>query len=522
MLKVSKDTRPGALNDANALGAVFCRRPLCEKCKGADFRGLSTGDVEEEIVWPTFQGIRASAGSCPLCALMVSVLPDEDSFEADDGRPIVLRGTKEKFVLEVCCPSKEAGDEDWEAELSSKLHLYAAADGEYRLHCCNNPLLTVAEPETGSADCFRFPRNAADPTIAKHWLSECLHSHEKCRASAKSLHQAKRPSRLIDVGSQDDARDPRLEEEAPSDSDYLTLSYCWGNPKTITKTTMETLEQFKQTIPLENLSQIFQDAVKLTRSLGIQYTWIDALCIVQDSSEDKMKELARMADIYAGSLLTISASRSTSGESSLFGSRNVYNAVPLPTTAAGGSSALSITNQVFHDFSADVPEGHLGSRGWCFQERLLAPRILHFGQDQCHWECHEGIWTESLGEKQWYDDFKAVDDGVLRETLFDISQAPFSQDWHGVIRGKLGEQANAELAEVWDGFVERLSQGLAPPPSDIQASFQRSLDLHDQWYDAVSAYTSRQLSFSGDKLPALSGVAVKFNSFLKDTYRAGI
>jgi hypothetical protein len=42
----------------------------------------------------------------------------------------------------------------------------------------------------------------------------------------------------------------------------------------------------KQSIILHTLSQTFQDALIVTKALGLQYIWIDALCIIQDNEED--------------------------------------------------------------------------------------------------------------------------------------------------------------------------------------------------------------------------------------------
>lgn len=40
--------------------------------------------------------------------------------------------------------------------------------------------------------------------------------------------------------------------------------------------------------------------------------------------------------------------------------------------------------------SDDAP---LMRRGWALQERLLAPRLLHYGQ-QMYWECRHCMWSE--------------------------------------------------------------------------------------------------------------------------------
>ena len=51
----------------------------------------------------------------------------------------------------------------------------------------------------------------------------------------------------------------------------------------------------------------------------------------------------------------------------------------------------------------------LSGRGWVLQERLLAPRTLHFGREQLFWECCECRHLEgyayqslSVGDELWF------------------------------------------------------------------------------------------------------------------------
>jgi hypothetical protein len=56
------------------------------------------------------------------------------------------------------------------------------------------------------------------------------------------------------------------------------------------------------------------DAVLVTHALGLHFIWIDALCIIQDSTADKEREIRNMYAIYENSFITISASTSSSVE----------------------------------------------------------------------------------------------------------------------------------------------------------------------------------------------------------------
>jgi hypothetical protein len=71
---------------------------------------------------------------------------------------------------------------------------------------------------------------------------------------------------------------------------------------------------------LEDLPQTIQDAIEVTRGMRMKYLWVDALCIVQDSEEDKVRNLSVMHLTYQNSLLTIVAARASSAEHGFLGS----------------------------------------------------------------------------------------------------------------------------------------------------------------------------------------------------------
>lgn len=90
---------------------------------------------------------------------------------------------------------------------------------------------------------------------------------------------------------------------------YTALSYCWGGPQEF-RTTKKDLAARIEGFQLDNLPHALQDAVIVTRELGISYLWVDSMCIVQDDVEDKFREISGMRHIYKEAVLTISASNS--------------------------------------------------------------------------------------------------------------------------------------------------------------------------------------------------------------------
>ena len=124
------------------------------------------------------------------------------------------------------------------------------------------------------------------------------------------------PLRVIDIG--DEVRSQRLRLHITERNErgfYATLSYRWGS-KVPLRTTQRTLKRHMQSLEFQNLPQTFQDAIRVTRLLGIRYLWIDSLCIIQDDHQDWLNQAAEMGSIYQHSLVTIavhSAQNSSEG-----------------------------------------------------------------------------------------------------------------------------------------------------------------------------------------------------------------
>ena len=234
--------------------------------------------------------------------------------------------------------------------------------------------------------------NCSDATILQiaQWTRECLTSHTQCfdiqtfTATRDIL-----PLRLLDLAPALHADFIRLEssESLPVHTMYVTLSHCWGGHCKTTLTT-SSLATFQAGIHLSTLPKTFQDAVLLTRNLGIRYLWIDALCIIQDSHQEWSHEASLMGDVYANSFLTISATSSPDSEGGLYHSRNPLSVWPCRITATWNCFPVDkfvIKTPGWVRRGAMKP---LSNRGWAFQEWLLSKRIIHCSRDLVRWQCH--------------------------------------------------------------------------------------------------------------------------------------
>ncbi len=84
---------------------------------------------------------------------------------------------------------------------------------------------------------------------------------------------------------------------------YAVLSYCWGAWQN--GLTAMSLHDRLQRLDTSALSQTLRDVITTTRKIGMKYLWIDALCIIQDSMDDEVIELASMCRTYQEASVTI-------------------------------------------------------------------------------------------------------------------------------------------------------------------------------------------------------------------------
>ena len=73
---------------------------------------------------------------------------------------------------------------------------------------------------------------------------------------------------------------------------------------------ISTLNARKESILVGDMPKSFQDAVAVTRQLGLRWLWIDSLCIIQDDGLDWQHESSKMAAVYSNATVVIGASRS--------------------------------------------------------------------------------------------------------------------------------------------------------------------------------------------------------------------
>jgi hypothetical protein len=176
---------------------------------------------------------------------------------------------------------------------------------------------------------------------------------------------------------------------------YVALSHRWGNPTFEERkgycTTRENYSDKLSVFSIDKLPRTFRDAVEITRALGQEYIWIDALCIIQTvqgaDDDDWRNEAVRMEETFGSAYCTIAADSASNWD------EGFLPLVSVPATDAHQSGELTYTCNTNHEFNFenDVNNSELNKRAWVLQERVLSRRILHFTENCTYFACGHGV-----------------------------------------------------------------------------------------------------------------------------------
>jgi hypothetical protein len=176
---------------------------------------------------------------------------------------------------------------------------------------------------------------------------------------------------------------------------------------------------------------------------------------VRSSKSDWENEAKQMAGIYQNAYLTIAATKSSGGDGGCF-ARDLETQV-TGVHPDGRPFRASCFRSVFHWVpelgGVDTTTFPLLNRGWVYQERILSPRMLHFGSQELLWECMEMSVCECGG--------------------FQLGERPYSKHSYSI----------------------------------QQSAKATNSDLGGMWRRQVYEYSLLSLTYPSDKLPAFSGLA---------------
>ncbi|KAI0130147.1 heterokaryon incompatibility protein-domain-containing protein [Xylariales sp. AK1849] len=459
---------------------------LCERCAAYDILNLlSAGDIKDELSGSPDDRLAGSRGndserldlgaydaiildgSCPLCRLIFRIFPSHGSEEGQEATRYSLRpmrsynrlgigytlsdiddSIKKKYAIYVSVQSRES-----EISVSAQ-HMGDPAEELLHKVRYSFSLSNVGDVENRRPGLCGRPRDAwIDPELLKGWLDRCIAEHGPFKCSTPWSDQLLK-TRMIDVAT-------RSVVKYPPQCSYVALSYVWGgvSPK-------------EDALANNELPQTIEDAITATKMLGIPYLWVDALCIDQRPTPEKIEQLGMMDVIYNSARATLIALHGDDADAGLCGVSRKNPRTPQGRENIGGSELLTL----FPTLEQELGPTKYQTRAWTFQEMTISQRRIFFGKHQVHFVCGTGNFCESID-----DSWDPAD--ILKAS----------------IEGDAGSQVEAL----------RNTELTLPENAELR---RKAADFY--YRKLLDSYTSRQMTNEGDSLNAYLGVLENLRKYL--------
>ncbi len=329
-------------------------------------------------------------------------------------------------------------------------------DVSYRVMDCPTTQLEIirAMQQAGKATSTSSEHMLA---LAAKWIHSCVVGHDSCNVLSSSRPP---PSRLLDISDSKALMKVKLVQ---FDQDcepvkYAALSYCWGGNAPY-KLQSSTVKDLYAGVRLEKLPKTIQDAISIAADLGLEWMWVDSLCILQDSNNDWTEESDRIGDIYGGCYVCIAAQGAATSEEGIYCERDPLIYQPCRISSRVGDQIHYVLPHHADDISDCLEEAALSKRGWAMQERLLAPRTIYFGA-MLMWECREQLRAEN----------------------------------------------STDLGADHRNLKELFRSAILVPEQSFEALGSNEPHIYRTWLVLRRDYTKARLSFPSDRLTAIKGI----------------
>ncbi|KAK0211692.1 heterokaryon incompatibility protein-domain-containing protein [Armillaria fumosa] len=276
------------------------------------------------------------------------------------------------------------------------------------------------------------------------------------------------PTRVIDCKY----NPPRLFVNPQGIEDkYVALSYVWGckdQPHCMKRQNLNSY--IVEGIPY--IPRTIMDALMVTRTLGLRYLWVDAFCIIQDSKDDKAREIKQIHRIFHNAYLTIVAASADTVYDGFLHERRPPEppAITLPFRCPEG--VLGTMQVRLRQYA---PANPTEERAWCLEEHMLSPRRLIYSSHTLQYEC-QTMHINVNGAPN----FVRPDNGT-----------PFLP---------------------YHIFLSEIPLGSNPPK-----------DIDTIWDTTLLLYTRRTVTWTRDRLNALAGIVEQFKRVWPNSrYIAGL
>ncbi|KAF2429693.1 HET-domain-containing protein [Tothia fuscella] len=432
---------------------------------------LPTSQRKPVVFHDSFQQLRDCATDCRSCRVferalvrVQSTLEDEKHLEHDNTRPAAIFA---RLVLD----DHETGRTDFLLEIGTG----ELPDPTWQAFVWCTRAKRLEYLQTVHID----PNDKSVYQQANAWLDSCISDHDQCR---RLFWSGSNPTRLIKILTRD--RVQLVDMSSHAKVPYVALSYCWGPQlpsdewALIVKgmTWGSTINRRLQPFDVTEFPKTLLDTIRFVHRMGIDYVWIDAVCIIQDDepNPDKAREMGRMHEYYGNARFTLCLSSSTKSTEGFLRARNAWKFAE-GSSEIGGYEILNI-DIALEDASEHSP---WATRAWTLQEEHLSPRRLYWFNQSLYWSCAQSTRIEGIKDPE-------------------NRRKPFS--------------AALTLVSSLEGNF-------------LVACFKDNVAvIKSEWLRIVESYARRDIGKTVDRFRAISGVASRYYQALlgRDQYVGGL
>lgn len=318
---------------------------------------------------------------CYVAGAMVQLV-----LRGDKAQPIVEEGFSRGPIADVNILLSHQNMDNGETALGSRINhgLQFLSAGQDQ-----DGLPSWADPQA-----CRVPRRV-DILRLRSWMDTCRLTHgEHCsRNVIPNLNLPPTNFEVLDVKNLNII-------SAPVPCSYAALSYVWGSIKPPKPDIFIANGRQVRTYSLvrPNLPRTIQDAIKLTGQLQFKYLWVDALCINQDDTANKMTQIMQMDKIYNSADLTIVAADGRDSDAGLPGTEATGRlSTQLEARLQSVTLITTLPNRRSPAVDTSIIEGSWwNKRAWTYQEKIMSKRCVFFTGYQTYFVCRQHICREDL------------------------------------------------------------------------------------------------------------------------------
>jgi hypothetical protein len=235
----------------------------------------------------------------------------------------------------------------------------------------------------------------------RQWLEHCFKHHGKHCNEPSWWNGLRQPHgshfRLIDVNEMRIVQKDVANLSQNDRPKYAALSYVWGTAGSkCLNLKIQNLDSLSTQLEGQSppMAKTIQDAILVTKRMGLPYLWVDSLCIIQydkdkDDAQARASQIEQMDLIFGHAVLTIVAADGLDAEAGLPG---------ISTVAVRDQIASEVQPNV--NVLLAVPysksNGKWDTRAWTLQEKLLSKRMLIFNGGYVSFHCRHGVLREDM------------------------------------------------------------------------------------------------------------------------------